>query len=388
MATRYFYLLLSLVLTFSMTTGCLGGSPTEKETRSRIEQKAETAKGLIQERARSGEDIGGVLATMEAAGSRFQKGDVVGGETLLDQALATLQSGNSLRPLYEFNELTTDVYSDPQPVTILGFDASKGIMEPFITRDGQYLLFNNGNAAHSTEGKRNLDLHHAKRIDDYTFQYLGEIRGANSDMVDGAPSLDQNNRLFFTSPRDYQKKLATIYTGVFKNGAATNLGLLRGNISPNKPGWLNMDVEISADGKTLVYSVNQWNTEINIPKTSNLHVAQWVGDRFERQDDSDAIFRNINTEELEYAPSVSADQRMLSFTRGRLTFKDGEFRGMTSRILVATRQSANEPFGKPRRIRAVTGFVEGSTITPDKKILYYHKQEADTFRLYGVRRTK
>jgi len=134
--------------------------------------------------------------------------------------------------------------------------------------------------------------------------------------------------------------------------------------------------------------VNQWNTEINIPNTSNLHVAQWVGDRFERRDDSDTIFQNINTEELEYAPSVSADQRMLSFTRGRLTFKGGEFRGMTSRILVATRQSANEPFGKPRRIRAVTGFVEGSTITPDKKILYYHKQEADTFRLYGVRRTK
>jgi hypothetical protein len=370
------------------TAGCFLESPAVKETRSRIEQKAETAKTLIRQRAASGEDVSGILATMEAAGGRFEKGDVVGGETLLDQALAKLQSGESLPPLHEFSEPATDLYSDPQLVTIVGYDASQGIMEPFITRDGQYLLFNNGNAAHSTEGKRNLDLHYAQRVDDYTFKYLGEIRGTNSDTVDGAPSLDQNNRLFFTSPRDYQKTLATIYTGIFKNGEATNLDLLRGNISPNKPGWLNMDVEVSSDGKTLVYSVNQWNTEINIPKTSNLHVAQWVGGRFERRDDSDAIFRNINTDDLEYAPSVSADQLMLSFTRGSLTFKDGKFRGMTSRILVATRQSANEPFGKPRRIRAITGFVEGSTITPDKNILYYHKQEGDTFRLYRVRRMK
>lgn len=388
MATRYFHLLSFLVLVLLVTAGCLGGSPVEKETRSRIEQKAETAKELIRQRARSGEDISGVLATMEAAGTRFQEGDVVGGERLLDQALATLQSGESLPPLYESDELTTDLYGDPKPVSIEGYDASQGIMEPFITRDGKYLLYNNGNAAHSTEGKRNLDLHYAQRMDDYTFKYLGKIRGANSSMVDGAPSLDPNGRLFFTSPREYRKKLATIYTGIFKNGEVTHLGLLRGNISPNKPGWLNMDVEIGADGKTLVYSVNQWNTDINIPKTSNLQVAQWVGDRFERRDDSDAIFQNINTEDLEYAPSVSADQRMISFTRGRLTFKDGEFRGMTSRILVATRQSAEEPFGKPRRIKAVTGFVEGSTISPDKKILYYHKQEADTFRLYAVRRMK
>jgi len=385
---RYLRFFLPFTLALVMTIGCFLESPAVKETRSRIEQKAENVKALIRQRAAFGEDVSGTLATMEAAGKHFDKGDVVRGETLLDQALAKLQSGESLPPLHKFNEPATDLYSNPQPVAIVGYDASLGIMEPFITRDGQYLLFNNGNAAHSTEGKRNLDLFHAQRIDDQTFRYLGEIKGTSSDTVDGAPSLDKNNRIFFTSPRDYEKTLATIYTGIFKNGEVTHLNLLRGNISPNKPGWLNMDVEIGADGRMLVYSVNQWNTDFNIPQTSNLHVAQWVGDRFERWDDSDAIFRNINTDDLEYAPLVSADQLMISFTRGSLTFKDGKFRGMTSRILVATRQSANEPFGKPLRIRAITGFVEGSTITPDKKVLYYHKKEGDTFRLYSVRRMK
>ena len=59
---------------------------------------------------------------------------------------------------------------------------------------------------------------------------------------------------------------------------------------------------------------------------------------------------------------------------------------MISRILVATRRSRNEPFGEPRWIKAITGLVEGSTITPDREILYYHKKEAGTFRLYKVKR--
>ncbi len=387
MAMRYLYFLLFLALGLALlvSAGCFRGSSASEETRSRIEQKAETAKGLIRQRAQSGEDVSGVLATLEAAGGRFEKGDVMRGEALLDQALATLQSGKSAP--HEFSEPATDLYNDPQPVKVLGYDASKGIMEPFITRDGQYLLFNNGNAAHNTDGtKGEPDLHHAQRINDHTFRYLGEIRGANSSMVDGAPSLDQNNRLFFISPRAYQEKRSTIHTGIFKNGEATNVGLVNGDISPNKPGWLNMDAEISADGKTLVYTVNQWNTDFNVPKTSDLQAAQWVGGRFERMNDSDAIFRNINTEELEYAPSLSADQLTLSFTRARINIKDGKLRGMVSRILIASRHSTEEPFRKPRWIKAITGVVEGSTITPDEKVLYYHKKEGGTFRLYKVKR--
>ena len=288
---RYLYLLLSLVLSLALLVisrlfSWVSGS---EETRSRIEQKAETAKGLIRQRAQSGEDVSGILTTMEAAGGRFDKGDVAGARPFwirpsrrFNPGRASHTSSANRRPIS---------ISDPQPVTVLGYDASKGIMEPFITRDGQTLLFNNGNAAHNTDGKKGEpDLHHAQRINDHTFRYLGEIRGANSSMVDGAPSLDQNNRLFFISPRAYQEKRSTIHTGIFKNGKPRTWVLWTGNISPNKPGWLNMDAEISADGKTLYYTVNEWNTDFNVPKTSNLQVAQWVGGRFERLDDSDSHF--------------------------------------------------------------------------------------------------
>ena len=135
-----FLLLLILTLLLLSTVGCFRESPAAQETRSRIEQKAETAKGLIRKRAQAGEDISGILQTMEAAGSRFEKGDVEGGEALLDQALARLQSEESLEPQPTFSEPATDIYQDPQRVTVQGYDASQGIMEPFITRDGQYLL--------------------------------------------------------------------------------------------------------------------------------------------------------------------------------------------------------------------------------------------------------
>ena len=254
---------------------------------------------------------------------------------------------------------------------------------------GKYLLFNNGGAAHDSDGKKgDPDLHYAQRINDYTFRYQGEIRGANSDMVDGAPSLDQRNRLFFISPRSYKEKLSTIHTALFKNGEATGVRLVNENISPNKAGWLNMDAEISADGNVLYYSVNHWNTNLNVPITSNLHMARWVGDRFKQQVDSDEIFRKVNTGELEYAPSLSADQLVLAFTRGRLNIKEGKLRGMTSRILLATRKSVDQPFDEPRWIKAITGLVEGPTFTPDQKIIYYHKKENKTFRLYGVERKK
>jgi len=43
-------------------------------------------------------------------------------------------------------------------------------MEPFITRDGRYLLFNNSN-----DPLVDTNLHYAERIDDLTFAYRGEI---------------------------------------------------------------------------------------------------------------------------------------------------------------------------------------------------------------------
>jgi len=53
-------------------------------------------------------------------------------------------------------------------------------MEPFITRDGRYLLFNNSN-----DPSVDMNLHYAERIDDLTFAYRGEIAGVNTPSLEG-----------------------------------------------------------------------------------------------------------------------------------------------------------------------------------------------------------
>ena len=69
-------------------------------------------------------------------------------------------------------------------MTIRGYDGDA--MEPFITKDGRWLLFNNRN-----DPRINTDLHFAARVDDLTFTYKGEIKGVNTAALEGVPSVDQ-----------------------------------------------------------------------------------------------------------------------------------------------------------------------------------------------------
>ena len=81
-------------------------------------------------------------------------------------------------------------FANLEPVTIRGY--SGDAMEPFITRDGRYLLFNNRN-----DPSVDTQLHFAERVDDVTFDHRGELLGANSAALDGVPSLDSAGTLYF-----------------------------------------------------------------------------------------------------------------------------------------------------------------------------------------------
>src|ERR1700722_9366297 len=67
---------------------------------------------------------------------------------------------------------TYDAFANPTLVAISGY--SGDAMEPFISKDGQYLFFNNRN-----DPSINTDLFYAARVDDATFTFLGPVAGAN-----------------------------------------------------------------------------------------------------------------------------------------------------------------------------------------------------------------
>ena len=138
------------------------------------------------------------------------------------------------------------VFTNPEPVTIEGY--TQDAMEPFISPDGNYLFFNNSNSASTT------NLYYATRIDDVTFQFQGEIAGANAGplTLSAVPSMDINNIFYFISNRSYAQTFSTIYSGTFSNGSLSNVALVPG-VSKDKLGDVNFDQCISPDGGTLYF---------------------------------------------------------------------------------------------------------------------------------------
>jgi len=285
--------------------------------------------------------------------------------------LAVLAEDTAQRPLpgaraHPFS----DLYVNPQPITIAGYSGSS--MEPFISPDGHYLFFNNAN-----DPGVNTNLQFAERTGVLAFHYLGELSGANSDVLDAVPSIDTGGHFYFTTVRDYGRTLNSLYTGEFDGRAVTNVHPVPGAISPSVPGTINMDASISPDGQTLYISRAVFFAGAPAPTKSELLVARLDGGNFSIDPESARIMKNINTGDLQYAPAISADGLELYFTRASRTAVS---------ILVSTRTSIHDPFGEPLALRALLGFVEAPSISLDRKEMFFHKKVGDTFLIYRAER--
>jgi Tol biopolymer transport system component len=259
-------------------------------------------------------------------------------------------------------------FRNPQRVTIEGYDGDA--MEPFISRDGKYLFFNNLN-----EPRVNTNLHWAERIDDLHFRCRGEIRDINTPALEGVASMDRDGNFYFVSNRSYSQTASTLYRGKFADGAVSGIELVPG-VSLGKHGIVNFDAEISADGNTL-YFVESRFSFFGHPKSAHILFARRKGNTFVRDASSEFILKNINTDALNYAPATSASECEIFFTRL-------DARGPA--IYAAKRASTSEPFGNPSRISTITGFAEAPTLSPGEKSLYYHKKENGHFVIYRVTR--
>jgi len=262
-------------------------------------------------------------------------------------------------------------FNQPVKVRVNGYGGN--IMEPFLSRNGSILLFNNLNAA-----PENTNLHWATRLNDSTFEYKGEIAGVNTTDLEGVPSMDNSDNLYFVSTRNYAATLSTLYQCNLSNGIATNVQLVSG-ISKLQAGWVNFDVEISADGNILFF-VDGFFNQGSIPASADLVIAEKKGLEFQRVANSSSIMNNINTSALEYAACISVDQLELYFTRLDLPITSNS----EPEIFVSTRVKSTDPFGQPKKIEEIEGFVEAATIAPDQRTIYYHKKENNKFELYKI----
>ena len=237
-------------------------------------------------------------------------------------------------------------FANPQQVTILGY--SDHAMEPFISRDGKYLFFNNLN-----DPAVDTNLHWAERVDDLTFRYGGEIGGVNTTALEEVASMSRSGAFYFVSTRSYAQTSSTVYAGSFADGAVTGVNLAPG-VSNCTPGIVNFDAEISPDGDTLYFVESQFSA--SGPQTADILIATWGESTFVRASNSALIMKQVNTSSmLEYAPAISASGLEIFFTR---------LEGSNAVLYTSSREDTSSPFGAPRKIQSATGFVEGQHSRP------------------------
>lgn len=265
---------------------------------------------------------------------------------------------------------TPMVWSPPQPVRIEGYTGDA--MEPFLSRDGTVLFFNNRN-----EPADKTDIHFARRRDDLTFVYQDLVHGARSSNLDGVPTMARDGSFCFVSIRDYLQTLNSVFCGHFDGKDVVNVEPQMG-LKTKQLGRLIFDVEISADGKQMVFAEGTFSGGA-APDVADLFLAARKGNGFERVDAR--LFDKVNSEAaLEYAPGLSADGLELFFTRmtGWWIFRE-------SHIYRAVRPSIAAPFGEPALV-PIDGFVEAPTLSPDGRALYFHKRVDDRFSIWRMTR--
>ncbi len=263
-------------------------------------------------------------------------------------------------------------FSGAVPVTITGYTGDA--MEPFISKDGRYLFFNNRN-----DPAVDTNIFYASRIDDATFRFLGAVPGVNSPSLDAVPSLDLLGNFYFVSTRSYTTTLATIYSGAFSATGVTDVALVLG-VSRDTPGAVNFDAEISADGETLWFDDGEFSANGAL-EAASIAVGRRDGLGFAREADSATQLAAVNSSGLNYAPSISVDGLELFFTR--VAALSG---GAQPAIYRATRADPAAPFSGVQRVSAATGFVEAPSLSADGRVIYFHKLEGGRYVIYCARR--
>jgi Tol biopolymer transport system component len=250
---------------------------------------------------------------------------------------------------------TYDAFGTPVVVPIAGY--SGDVMEPFVTRDGRYLLFNDRN-----DPATNTTLHIALIQAPTQLLYLGPIEGANSASLDAVASVDRAYHLYFMSTRDYAQTFSTLFRADLNKTWAWRVQTV-GGVSLLRLGALNFDAEISADGDTL-WLVDGEFSGAHLPDRADLSFARRTKAGFVRAPEAATVLAAVNTAGLEYAPSVSADGLELYFTRYQPDHGFSVWR--------STRSSTSANFVAPEQVSAIANNAEATTFSADGRALYFH----------------
>lgn len=280
---------------------------------------------------------------------------------------------------------TNNEWGSEEEVAIDGYN--ENAMEPRISADETTIFWNNKPA-----DDRNMDIHYAVKQASGRYQYIGTVNGTvANNHLDGVPAVDNSGNFYFVSVRSYDDNQQSLYGGqVEVTGPnalqVTSVAPADDNISQRKAGKIDMDVDVSWDGSTMVVSRAVFTGD-PFPETSELALFSVANRQATPLANGASIMAKVNREECRtYAGALSNDKLELYYTVLPVgtpeTTKD-------FRIVVAKRPSETAPFEAPAVIAAITGeSLEGPSLSVDGKRLYYHRLDKPSgrFKIYRVKR--
>jgi len=269
---------------------------------------------------------------------------------------------------------TYDVFANAQPVVIEGYTESA--MEPFISPDGQQLLFNTSNVPPAVPS-----LQLATSGTGQAFEYQGPLAGEavnEPGTLSGTPSMDAAGEVYFISNRSYEQTLSTVYSGQLSAGIVSGVHLVSG-VSASRPGLVDFDASISPGGEALYVSVGDFSSGTG-PTSATVAMFDRSGSGFALDPLSSKMLKPVNKARmLDYAACGSSDGLELFFTRAKPP-------KVEPAIYRAYRRKLGKPFGHVQRVSAITGFSEAPSLSADGRTLYYHHLSNGKFELETVTR--
>ncbi len=275
-------------------------------------------------------------------------------------------------------EIDHSEFHNEHKVTLIGYQSDA--MEPFISKDGNYLFFNN------KTGSTNKDIFYAEARNETTFVFKGAVLGVNTRFVDATPSLDDSNHFYFMSTRSLDSTNQTLFCGDFLDGTVTNVHRLKGTVNNSDPYWIHMGAAISWNGNWLFVSNAKFTHKGQFDFQGNIRLATKIGERFDWTANEGTLLAAINTRNAtQYAPELSSDGLELFYSEVE--------RGSPPvfRLFYSKRENSHAAFGKPIAItdpfkHDPSAIVEAPTLSGDGRRLYYHKKEDKRFSIFMLSR--
>jgi Tol biopolymer transport system component len=252
-------------------------------------------------------------------------------------------------------------FTNASPVQIDGYSGDE--MEPDISPNGKFLLFNNLNQPPSE-----TTLLFATANGNGSFTFEGQIRGVNDRAaLTAVPSLARDGVLYFISNRSYSTTLSTVYRALFSAGSVTGVQPVPGVVAP-QAGMVDFDVDVAPNDRTLYVSLGTFANGAATPSASEILIYNKAKrGSYALNAHSSEILSAVNRPgALTYAADISGHGRVLFFTQSASNSSQPS-------IYRATRSGPGQPFGNVQLVAAASGFVEAPSVSSNGRTLYFHK---------------